>query len=326
MFSHRYLGPDQGRQQCGRPLFSMRGRSLILTGKVKVILNPYGGRLPERTRLAVVEHALRKARVDFDLQMTRSPAHALETARRASQEGWPIVVAAGGDGTINQVVNGLMQTAGQEEAAILGIIPLGTANDLADMLAIPRDIEAACRRIAAGKTRLIDVGWVNNHYFVNNSAVGLEPLVTLEQDQMRSVNGNLRYVLAALKTIARAKPWEMRITWRGGAYEGPVTLVSVGNSRRTGGAFYMTPHAVLDDGLLDFVYGVGMSRWQMLQLLPKTFWGGHIHHALVIYRQTPSLSIMASPPTPIQADGEIIDRNATQINYRLIPGKLRVIV
>ena len=88
----------------------------------------------------------------------------------------------------------------------------------------------------------------------------------------------------------------------------------------------MTPKAKLDDGLLDFVYGLKMSRWEMLKLLPKTFKGAHIHHALVSYEQTTSLSIVASPGTPIQADGEIIERDATTINYRIIPNKLRVIV
>ena len=236
------------------------------------------------------------------------------------------MVAAGGDGTINEVVNGMMQVAGEAEAGRLGIIPLGTANDLATALAVPLDIKSACQRIAAGNTRLMDVGQVNGHYFTNNSAVGLEPMVTITHDQMRWVKGEIRYILAAIKTIIRAKAWTMRLSWNNGRYEGPIILVSVGNSYRTGGAFLMTPQAVLDDGLIDFVYAVGMRRWQMLQLLPQTFTGKHIHHPLVVYRQTTALSITASPPAPIHADGEIIEQQATEINYRIIPRKLRVIV
>jgi diacylglycerol kinase (ATP) len=237
-----------------------------------------------------------------------------------------MVVAAGGDGMINEIVNGLIQAGEENEAGPLGIIPLGTANDLADMLALPRDITAACQRLVAGHTRLIDVGQVNGHYFVNNSAIGLEPMVTLAHEKIRWVQGDLRYLLAALKTIITAQSWSGRLSWDGGEYEGPITLISVGNSPRTGGFFYMTPQAVLDDGLFDFVCAQRLSRWQMLKLLPQTFKGRHIHHPLVIHQRTARLSITTSPATPIQTDGEIIDKNATEINYRIIPNKLRVIV
>ena len=294
--------------------------------KVKVILNPSGGRWTGQVKIDRVEQALRAAGIDYHLEPTEAPAHGIELARQASQEGWPIVVAAGGDGLVSEVVNGLVQAAGKDEAGTLGIIPIGTANDLADMLALPRDITVACQRLVAGNTRLIDVGQVNGRYFANNSAVGLEPMVTLAHDRMRWIKGDLRYLLAALKTIAAAQSWSMRLGWDNGEYDGPVTLVSVGNSPRTGGLFYMTPQAVLDDGLLDFVCAQKMSRWQMLKLLPQTFKGDHIHHPLVIHQRTTTLSLSASPPTPIQADGEIIDKNATEINYRIIPNKLRVIV
>jgi diacylglycerol kinase (ATP) len=299
---------------------------VLVVDKVKVILNPYGGRLTREAKMARVEQALRQAGLDYHLELTTHRGQGIELARQAALGGWSTIVVAGGDGMINEVVNGLMQAAGAAEAGILAIIPIGTANDLAEMLQLPADISAACQRIAVGQTRLIDVGQVNGHYFVNNSAVGLEPMVTVAHNRMRWINGNLRYVLAALQTIGRAKTWPMRLAWGDNAYDGPITLVSVGNSHRTGGFFYMTPHAVLDDGLLDFVFASGLSRWQMLQLLPQTFTGAHIQHPQVVYRQTTSLSITAFTPTLIQTDGEIIAENATDIIYGLIPRKLRVIV
>ncbi len=297
-----------------------------MAGKVKVILNTYGGRLATKTKISRVEQGLQEAGVNYHLEPTNSSGHGIELARQASLEGWPVVVAAGGDGTINEVVNGLIQAAGEAEAGTLGIIPLGTANDLATDLEVPLDVKLACQRIAAGNTRLMDVGQVNDHYFANNSAVGLEPLVTLAHDRMRWLKGDIRYVLAAFKTIIKAKTWTMRLSWNNGRYEGPILLVSVGNGCRTGGSFFMTPYAVLDDGLIDFTYAVGMRRWQMLQLLPQTFSGKHVYHPLVVCRQTTALSITSSTPTPIQADGEIIERRATKIEYRIIPRRLRVIV
>lgn len=294
------------------------------TGGIKVILNAFGGRLGGPAKVALVEQALQSAGLQGELALTQYAGHATELAQQAVEEGWPLIVAAGGDGTIHEVINGLMQA--EKRTASLGIIPLGTANDLADVLRLPREPAAACRRIAAGQSRLIDVGLVNGRFFANNSAVGLEPVVSLNHERMRRVKGNLRYLLAALKSIGEAKPWQMRLAWEGGSYEGPITLVSVGNSHRTGGLFYMTPRASLDDGLLDVVFAGRLSRWQLLSFLPKTLKGTHIHHPLVTYLQTKQLSLSASPATPLQADGEIIERQAVEVHYSILPKRLRIIV
>ncbi|RME72159.1 MAG: hypothetical protein D6784_13940, partial [Chloroflexi bacterium] len=213
----------------------------------------------------------------------------------------------------------------EDVAGTLGILPLGTANDLADSLGIPRNLNRACERLAKGRHQLIDVGQVNGRFFANNSAVGLEALVTVAHDRMRWVQGNTRYILAAVKTILSARDWQMHIRWDDGEYTGPAILVSVGNSNRTGGKFYMTPHARLDDGRLDFIFAGNLSRPQLLRLLPQTFKGAHIHHPAVVYRQATHLHITLDSPTPIQADGEIFERQATDITYRIFPARLRVI-
>jgi diacylglycerol kinase (ATP) len=294
--------------------------------QISIILNAHGGRLSSQKKVALIEQGMKAAGLDYSLEQTEYPNHGFELARRAALNGASIVVAAGGDGTINEVVNGLLQASNDNQPVILGIIPLGSANDLADALKLPHDVATACKRLAGGNIRLLDVGIVNGHYFVNNSAIGLESAVTVEQDQMRRVQGTLRYVLAAVKTIFKARSWQARIKWDNGIFEGPIALVSVGNSSRTGGAFYMTPQAKVDDGLLDFIYAMDMSRWQMLKLLPQTFSGKHVRHPLIGYLKTKSLSITVNPATPIQADGEIIDQATTEINYQLLPKKLRIIV
>jgi len=297
-----------------------------VTGTVKVILNLQGGRWTGQAKINFVEQALQAAKVDYHLEPTARPEEGLELARRAAQEGWPIVAAAGGDGTINQVLNGLLQAGEIAEPPLLGLIPVGTANDLADGLGLPRDLKAACQRLTAGQSRLIDLGQVNNRFFANNSAVGLEAVVTATHDQMRWFQGKNRYLLAALRVILSNQSWHMKITWDNGEYDGPAILVSVGNNSRTGGSFYMTPNALMDDGLIDFIYGASLNRLQLLRLLPKTFTGNHIHHPAITYLQTTALSIITYPPTPIQTDGEIIDTQATHIKYRVLPQKLRVIV
>jgi len=223
-------------------------------------------------------------------------------------------------------LNGLMQATPTEArpAGPIGFIPTGTANDLTDALKIPRDLSQAAQIIAAGDTRIIDVGVVNGRYFDNNSAVGLEPIVTLENIRLTWLRGVIRYMTSAVIAIMKHPTWNMRLEWDGGTYEGSITLVSVGNSQRTGGVFFMTPNALLDDGLLDFVYAPALGRLRTFQLLPKTQTGAHVHEPEIQEHRTTRLSIRTHPPSPIQADGELFSKQATEILYQVIPGALRV--
>ncbi|MCP4535622.1 MAG: diacylglycerol kinase family lipid kinase [Chloroflexi bacterium] len=294
--------------------------------RAKIIINPYSGRWKAKAAIPEIEQVCQKIGLEYELAATEAPGHATELAREAVQAGFSPIVAAGGDGGISEVLNGLMQAAGDDIAGPFGIIPLGSANDLADMLELEKDIETACRVIQAGHTRAIDVGCVNGRFFDNNSAIGLEPMVTITQAGITWLKGTPRYILAALKTIFSLVPWQMRLTWDDGEYEGPVTLVSVGNSPRTGGAFHMTPRAEPDDGYLDFVFGGKIGRLRLLRLLPMTFDGSHIEQPDVTYIRTTRLTIECDPPTPIHADGELFDSPVSHCEYTILPGRLQVIV
>ena len=295
-------------------------------GTAKVIVNPYAGRWKARSAVESIEQALANTGLDCELVETERPRQASDLAREAAAAGYSPIVAAGGDGSINEVVNGLMEAAGRGVAGPMGVIPLGSADDFADMLGLDKNIEKASLAIQQGHTRLIDVGVVNGRYFVNNSAIGLEPVVTLTQARMKRVKGIPRYVLAALRGVLGHRPWHVRISWDGGEYEGATPLISVGNGPRTGGVFWMTPRAEPDDGFLDFVYAGRMSRLKLLSLLPSTFKGTHIHRDDVHCERTKRLVIDCDPPSPIQTDGEVFDLSATHIKYSIIERGLRVIV
>ncbi len=300
----------------------------------KIIVNPYADRWKAKAAIPDIERVCQKIGLDYELVVTEGPNHGIELAREAALAGFSPIVSAGGDGSISEVVNGLMQAAGacaehsRSDGVVgpLGIIPLGSADDFADMLGLEKGIEAACRVILAGHTRIVDVGCVNGRYFDNNSAVGLEPMVTITERAMGRIKGTPRYIVAALKTILSHKPWHMRLAWDDGEYEGPIALVSVGNTRRTGGAFWMTPRAEMDDGYLDFIFGAKLGRLQLLRLLPKTFDGSHVEDPRVHYARTTRLTIECDPPTPIQADGELFELSATHVEYTILPGRLQVIV
>ncbi len=299
----------------------------MLMSRAKIIVNPYAGRWKAKAAIPEIERACERIGLDYELVQTEEPNHGIELAREAALAGFAPIVSAGGDGSISEVLNGLVQAAGDGVAGPLGIIPLGSADDLADMLGLEKQVEAACRVIQAGYTRRIDVGCVNGRYFDNNSAIGLEPMVNVTQEKIGWIKGTLRYVVSAVYAILTFKPWRVQMTWNGGTYEGTMTLVSMGNSPRTGGVFWMTPHAELDDGYLDMVFGRGLGRLHLLRLLPQTFNGRHIHHAAVRYvRGVTRLTIDCDRPTPVQADGELFERSTTHIEYSILPGKLQVIV
>ncbi len=292
---------------------------------IKIVLNPYAGRWKAKANINLLKETLVALDIPFELTVTERPGHGIAVARAAAEIGFETIVAAGGDSTINEVINGMAQAASEGAATgTLGIIPLGTANDLAFTLGIPTELRAACERLRDGQPRIIDLCRVNDRYFVNNSAVGLEPSVTLEAEKITRVKGTLRYLVAALRAIMKSPAWYARIAWDGGSYEGSIVLISVGNGARTGG-FYLTPNAEVDDGTLDFVFASAMGRLALLRLLPQTFSGKHIHHPEVTYRQTTKLTIEIDE-TPLHTDGEIITRRAKKLVYDIFPGALQVVV
>ena len=297
--------------------------------KIKVILNPYANRWRAGSRVAEVKAAFAATVAAASLQpeiiLTEKPGQATVLAEAAVAEGCDVVVAAGGDGTLSEVANGLLRAAGDGPTAPFGILPIGTANDFSDMVGLPRDLQAAAQIIAAGQTRQIDAGCINNHFFINNCAVAMEPMITLENIRMKRLSGELRYVVALLRGLVKLKAWQMQIRWDNGGYEGPAYLLSVCNGPRTGG-FYMAPDAAVDDGLFDFVFAPQVPKLTVLRILVKLFRKTHIYHPQVVYGRTRQITIVSEPGTPVHADGEIIAEAATHIEYGILPGKLTLLI
>lgn len=291
-----------------------------------VILNPYANRWVSGQRQSELEASLKKAGLDYQIHVTEYPEHATQLAREAVEAGNTPLIAVGGDGTLSEVINGLMQATpdGQNPAGPIGFVPFGTANDLCDMLGLPRDLDELSTVFIKGHTTTIDVGQVNGRYFANNSAIGLEPMITIESMRLKRLKGVFRYLVAALIGILKKPTWQGQVEWDGQTYQGTLALVSVGNSQRTGGVFYMTPNASLSDGYLDFVFAPALGYRRMFQMLPKTQKGEHIHEPEVQEHRTQKLSIRTTTPTPIQADGEVFEMGTTEIVYEIKPQALKV--
>ena len=295
---------------------------------VKIILNPYSNRWHAQERWGEAEAAFRAAGVKFSLSISTGPKHAVELAAFAAEAGFSPIIAAGGDGTIGDVVNGIARVRGEQAMGVIGIMPLGTANDLAFNLGIPLNLREAAQVIAAGKTRRIDMGNVNGVYFANNSAIGLEPYVTMKQVKIDWISGVPRYLVAAVQGILDHPSWKAVVEWDDGSYNGPLSLVSVGNGPRTGGLFYMSPHADVSDGKLTFVLAYRPTRLSTFAILPKTMnpKGDFVHESGIQEIDTTRLRISLDHASPAHADGELFSVPVTELDYRIIPGALQMLV
>ncbi len=294
----------------------------------KVILNPYSNRWNAQKRWSAAEAALKGAGVDFSLAISEKRGQPVTLAREAALAGYNPIIAAGGDGTIGEVVNGMAQAKGEKHLGTIGVIPLGTANDFACNLNIPLDLTESARVIAAAKTRTIDVCKAGDLYFVNNSAMGLEPYITTLEKKMTFLKGIPRYLVAALKGIFQNPSWQAKIKWDNGSYKGPLTLISVGNAPRTGGLFYMAPHADPADGKLTAVLAYKKSALSLLALLPKTMTpeGKFIHAEGVQEVDATWISVILERPSPAHTDGELFPEQISSLEYSILPGMIDVLV
>ncbi len=307
----------------------------------KVILNPYAGRWKGLQKRQEIESILKSLDIRYELALTETAGHGTELAYQAVKHGFSPILSAGGDGSVSEVMNGIVKAA-QElniDPVPLGVLPLGTANDLMVNLGMPTDLQGAAQVVANGVSRRIDLGeiiaWdvgkqnMKKRYFDNNSAIGLEPSITLIQQRIGWLRGSSRYIVAALLGVAQNPQWSMQLDWDGGEYRGPATLVTVGNNALTGGVFYMAPHADPHDGLLDCVFGYVPHRLQILKLLPRTMKpgaGNYVENPAIREVRVSTLKIHTDQPTPLHADGEIQFEATQDIEYRLLPGYLPVLV
>lgn len=292
----------------------------------KIILNPYSNRWGAGKAADEVVATLQRLEYAFELVKTTAPGEAIELARQAIAQGFDPIVAAGGDGAISEVVNGLL---GDVDVAPvrLGIIPLGSANDYAVQLGIPLDIEGACQTlVAAENVRTLDAGRCNDRVFQNDITIAFGAQVNIEAATIKRLRGSAIYLGGVAKALKGYKLPTATFEWDEGKLEDkPILLAYVGNGWRTGGVFHLAPDAVLDDGLLDLVVGDAMGRLNTLRLLPKTFSGSHVDDSRVFQTRFKTMRITSSDPLPVLSDGEIIYRDAHDLEISILPGALRVI-
>jgi diacylglycerol kinase (ATP) len=296
----------------------------------KVILNPYSNRWISQKRWPEAESALKAARVEYDLAISEKKGQVVELAEQAVRENFSPIIVAGGDGTIGDAANGLMRAARStnRELPPLGILPTGSANDVVYALGLPTDLNEAAKVIAGGKTRAMDLGKLNDRYFINNSAAGLEPYVTIKHEKIHWIKGMARYLVAAVQAIMDQPEWHGSVTWDGGEYRGKFSLISVGNGRRTGG-FFMTPHADPFDGKLTLAFGYRGTRLGLFQALPRAFnedKGSYVEMEGMHEVHATRISIHLDKPSPAHTDGELLSAWIQDFEYEILPKCLNILL
>jgi diacylglycerol kinase (ATP) len=306
---------------------------------VQVILNPCAGRGAGARSKDKLTAALAAAGLAYELTETTAQGHAIKLAAELRKNGYPMVVAAGGDGTVNEVLNGLAQaTPAGETIGKLAVFPIGTGNDFADMSGAKRGVEALAQRIAAGQTRCVDVGRATLssptqkivRYFDNNVGLGFEAQVTVESNRIEWVTGPVRYLMGVFKALGSFRSPHTEIAWQNAAgtwnqRHQPSLMISLGNTRRTGGMFYVNPDAVMDDGLLDLALVPHKSKPQVLWLLPQVFIGAHRNDRTILFDRCVQLKLTTSHATPVHLDGEVVMDDVHSAHIEILHRRLEIV-
>ena len=270
---------------------------------------------------------------------TTRPGEATELCRIALRDGAKMIIAAGGDGTLNEVANGFFDRDGHSraiaEGACLAMLPLGTGSDFARSIKIGRG-QAAIEAIGAGTTAMVDVGRVefnggdNRHtcrYFVNVADLGLGGETALWVSRApRFLGALLTYLLGAIQSIAAYKPYEVTLELdEVGPVRGKMGLVVIANSGYFGGGMPVCPGAALDDGRLDVLWLASTSRGRLLfDLLPKLYRAAHLDHPAVSAAQARRVRVESDRRMALEIDGEPV--GAAPAEFRVMPQALRVVV
>jgi diacylglycerol kinase (ATP) len=254
--------------------------------------------------------------------VSRGAADLAEQARRAAEDGIERLLVAGGDGSMHHAVQGLAGTS-----CALGVIPMGSGNDLAAVLGAPRDLEAAVQAALTGPIRRMDLIRMGETYSASYVGLGFDSEVTRVANQVTLVRGPLIYPYAVFRTLAAFRPPFLRITHDEGTFEGRVMFVTLANIDRFGGGMRIAPMAALDDGMLDLVIVKEVSKLTLLSVFPKVYSGKHVGHPAVAFIRTRKVEITADRELDVYGGGELIRAlpEGQSLGAEIVPGGLGIV-
>ena len=299
--------------------------------RVKLIVNPNA----DLGRAWQAASDLRPIVEEFggaDWTGTVYPTHATELAYQAVMDGYELVIAAGGDGTVHEVINGLMQVPAEMRPR-LGIVPMGSGNDFAPSIGISVNSTEAIKKVFTGQAKRIDVGLFGlgdgkHEYFNNTFGLGFDATVTIRTQRLTRIRGFLMYLVAVFQTIAvNLDAPMMHISTESESWSEETIMLVVCNGPREGGGFMVAPASDASDGILNYASVCKVSRLMMLRLIPEVMKGTHGRFKQVRLGQLHRIQIQSEKPVTIHADGEVISgfgANVREISVEVVPGALEV--
>ncbi len=296
-------------------------------GPLVLIANPNAGRGAVSKALPRVESVLRNKNLAYRIVRTTHPGHATEAARQALSDGERYLVAVGGDGTVHEVVNGMVRDGGPVAAdAVLGVVAAGSGCDFVRSFGLPPDTAQAAERLAGDRVRTIDVGTVTcadgtTRCFVNIAEAGLGGAVVARAANLGKLLGGARYAAGFWLTLPRFRPAAVRLDADGQYHAWRAFNVVVANCRFYGGGMQISPNSDPCDCLLDILVMTG-PKSDSFTTLPKVYSGAHLPHRNIAELRTAQLSIEADTPFPVEADGELL--GVTPASFGIIPSCVRL--
>lgn len=302
--------------------------------KVKLILNP----MADMGRAWKTANDLRPIAQEFQGDLTWSgtvyPTHAVELARQAAEEGCDLVIAMGGDGTVHEVMNGLMQVPA-EKRPVMGVVPIGSGNDFAYSIGITQKSSyALAHALKAENVQPVDIGLMTDEhgrreYFDNTLGIGFDAVVTIRSHKLPIVKGFLMYLTAVIQTIVlNHNPASIKVETEAETWEDKLLMFTLCNGPREGGGFMLSPDSKNNDGVMESVAVTKVSRATMFRLVPEFMKGTHMRFKQIRMGQFKRITLTSDLPLYIHADGEIFTSfgsNLKKVSFEIIPQALKVV-
>lgn len=300
-----------------------------------VIVNPASAYGKTAKRWPRIQEALQRRGLEYTVAFTEQRGHAIDLARQAVAQGYSLIVTVGGEGTVNEVVNGLVDRSGRIPAHIsLGILPSGTGTDFVRSLGIPRDPVTAVECLAGEGRCVVDLGCLEcapatgegpavQRYFVNVAGLGFDGEVAERVERStKAIGGTIPYLTNLFACLMAYRNKEVEVQYDGQSVTGRANSVIAANGRYFGGGMFIAPNASLDDGLLDLIFIGDLGKVEVVVNLPRLYRGTHIYHPKVRVYRAREIRVTAKERMLIQADGELAGQ--APVTFRIIPQALQV--
>jgi len=298
----------------------------------KIIINPAAGAGSTHKRWPGICRLLKDAGLSFEHTFTDGIGHAIELSREAANRGFTRLVSVGGDGTANEVANGILY-AEESKQTSLGILSTGTGSDFIRTLSIPNDHSNVCAYLSSPCRKTIDIGVAEFHkdgknykrYFINAAGVGFDAAAVEATERFpKYFGGTIPYVAGLLRTLIGYRNKQVVMRFGEKTEKARVLSIAIANGRYIGGGMHIAPEAKIDDKLLDIIIIGDIGKLELLKALPMVYKGTHLTHPKVSMEKTTSLAVESSERLQVYADGEMLGEGPA--SFSIIPAALNIII